>query len=68
MVIGGVKDNLDMYIVIFKSRLFVSVVMHKEKEEMLAHRRDHAHYDHVMPDGEMFLQVTRVSLLDNIHA
>lgn len=24
---------------------------------MHAHRRDHAHYDHAMPDGEMFLQV-----------
>ncbi|XP_045503834.1 aryl hydrocarbon receptor [Colias croceus] len=30
--------------------------MHKEKEELHTHRREHAHYDHVMPDGEMFLQ------------
>ncbi|XP_048478017.1 aryl hydrocarbon receptor [Plutella xylostella] len=30
--------------------------MHKEKEELHALRRDHAHYDHAMPDGEMFLQ------------
>ncbi|XP_072933567.1 aryl hydrocarbon receptor isoform X2 [Epargyreus clarus] len=30
--------------------------MHKEKEELHSHRRDHSHYEHIMPDGEMFLQ------------
>ncbi|GBP42460.1 hypothetical protein EVAR_47755_1 [Eumeta japonica] len=30
--------------------------MHKDKEELHGHRRDHSPYDHVMPDGEMFLQ------------
>ncbi|KAF9813728.1 hypothetical protein SFRURICE_007883, partial [Spodoptera frugiperda] len=31
-------------------------VMHKEKEDIHGHRREHSPYDHAMPDGEMFLQ------------
>ncbi|VVC93551.1 unnamed protein product [Leptidea sinapis] len=30
--------------------------MHKDKDDLHSHRRDHTHYEHVMPDGEMFLQ------------
>ncbi|KAJ2954630.1 hypothetical protein O0L34_g2924 [Tuta absoluta] len=30
--------------------------MHKEKEDLHGHRREHSPYDHAMPDGEMFLQ------------
>ncbi|CAG9567838.1 unnamed protein product [Danaus chrysippus] len=37
-----------------RTKSYFQVVMHKEKEEL--HRRDHTHYEHIMPDGEMFLQ------------
>lgn len=40
------------------------MVMHKDKEDIHGHRREHSPYDHVMPDGDMFLQVIFLCLFN----